>query len=90
MKAIWRRLSEEQEVDAVVDVLTMLIGTDRVLLCARLDFNDALTAFELENACVRISAELRSTFPDLDEIFLEPVPRTDPDLRRRVLDRYGF
>jgi cation diffusion facilitator family transporter len=89
VKAIWRRLAEVQEVDAVVDLLTMLIGTDRVLLCARLDFDDALTAFELENACVRISAELRSEFPDLDEIFLEPVPRTDPDLRRRVLDRYG-
>lgn len=90
VKAIWRRLSEVPEVDAVVDVLTMLIGTDRVLLCARLDFDDALTAFELDNACVRISAELRSAFPDLDEVFLEPVPRTDPDLRRRVLDRYGF
>ena len=77
------------EVDAVVDVLTMLIGTDRVLLCARLDFDDALTAHQLEDACVRISAELRTEFPDLDEIFLEPVPRTDPELRRRVLERYG-
>ena len=90
VKAIWRSLAEVPEVDAVVDVLTMLIGTDRVLLCARLDFDDALTAFQLENACVRISAELRAEFGDLDEIFLEPVPRTDPDLRKRVLDRYGF
>ncbi|SER34542.1 cation diffusion facilitator family transporter [Lentzea albida] len=89
VKAIWRRLGEVREVDAVVDVLTMLIGTDRVLLCARLDFDDALTAHQLEDACVRISAELRAEFPDLDEIFLEPVPRTDPELRRRVLERYG-
>ena len=89
VKAIWRQLAEVPEVDAVVDVLTMLIGTDRVLLCARLDFDDSLGANELEHACVRISAELRAEFSDLDEIFLEPVPRTDPDLRRRVLDRYG-
>ncbi|WP_258946505.1 cation diffusion facilitator family transporter [Lentzea californiensis] len=89
VKAIWRRLSELPEVDAVVDVLTMSIGTDRVLLCARLDFDDALTAHQLEDACVRISAELRTQFTDLDEIFLEPVPRTDPELRRRVLERYG-
>ncbi|MFD4671779.1 cation diffusion facilitator family transporter [Lentzea sp. NPDC058450] len=89
VKAIWRRLGEVPEVDAVVDVLTMLIGTDRVLLCARLDFDDALTAHQLEDACVRVSAELRASFPDLDEIFLEPVPRTDPELRRRVLERYG-
>ncbi|SDP91922.1 cation diffusion facilitator family transporter [Lentzea jiangxiensis] len=90
VKAIWHRLAGEPEVDAVVDLLTMLIGTDRVLLCARLDFVDTLTASELEIACVRISAELHAEFPDLDEIFLEPVPRTDPDLRRRVLERYGF
>jgi cation diffusion facilitator family transporter len=89
VKAIWRQLAEVPEVDAVVDVLTMLIGTDRVLLCARLDFDDSLTAHELENASVRISAELRASFSDLDEIFLEPVPRSDPDLRRRVLERYG-
>ncbi|MFD4641224.1 cation diffusion facilitator family transporter [Lentzea sp. NPDC058436] len=89
VKAIWRRLGEVPEVDAVVDVLTMLIGTDRVLLCARLDFDDDLTAHQLEDACVRISAELRTEFTDLDEIFLEPVPRTDPELRRRVLERYG-
>jgi glycosyltransferase involved in cell wall biosynthesis len=36
----------------------------------------------MENACVRISAEPRTSFTDLDEIFLEPVPRTDPELRR--------
>jgi len=27
--------------------------------------------------------------PDLDEIFLEPVPRNDPELRARVRARYG-
>lgn len=90
VKAIWKQLSDVPEVDAVVDVLTMLIGTDRVLLCARLDFDDSVTVSALEHACVRISGELRAAFPDLDEIFLEPVPRTDPDLRQRVLDRYGF
>jgi hypothetical protein len=28
-------------------------------------------------------------FPDLQEIFVEPVPRTDPAIRERVLERYG-
>jgi hypothetical protein len=67
----------------------MLVGTDRVLLCARLDFDDAVTAGELERVCVRLDAELRAEFTDLDEIFLEPVPRTDPELRARVRARYG-
>jgi cation diffusion facilitator family transporter len=77
------------EVEVVVDLLTMVTGTDQVLLCARLDFAENLTSTDLEVACVRIAAELRTRFTDLDEIFLEPVPRADPDLRARVLARYG-
>jgi cation diffusion facilitator family transporter len=89
VRAIWSRLQEVPEVEQVVDLLSMLTGTDRVLLCARLDFDDALSAADLERACVRIDSELRTEFPDLDEIFLEPVPRNDPVMRERVLARYG-
>ncbi|MGH3623547.1 MAG: cation diffusion facilitator family transporter [Sciscionella sp.] len=89
VRAMRQRLNDTPEVETVVDILTMLTGADSVLLCARLDFNDSLTAAELELACVRIDAELREEFPDLDEIFLEPVPRTDPELRAKVLERYG-
>jgi cation diffusion facilitator family transporter len=82
-------LREVPEVDVVVDLLTMVTGTDRILLCARIDFVDGLTSGDLEHVCVRIAGELTERFPDLDEIFLEPVPRSDPDLRARVLARYG-
>jgi cation diffusion facilitator family transporter len=82
-------LREVPEVEVVVDLLTMVTGTDRVLLCARLDFADGLTSGDLEFACVRIAGELSDRFTDLDEIFLEPVPRSDPNLRARVLARYG-
>src|SRR5262249_8497865 len=89
VRAIYTRLNAPPEVDQVVDLLTMLTGTDKVLLCARVDFADSLSAAELEQACVRIDRELRSDFGDLDEIFIEPVPRTDPALRDRVVNRYG-
>jgi cation diffusion facilitator family transporter len=87
--AVRDRLAGQPEVEAVVDLLTMLTGTDRVLVCARLDFDDSVSAADLERACVRIDGELRREFPDLDEIFLEPVPRNDPELRARVRARYG-
>jgi cation diffusion facilitator family transporter len=83
----WLRAAPE--VEAVVDLLTMTTGTDSVLLCARLDFDDNLGAADLERACVRIDSELRAEFRELNEIFLEPVPRTDPELRAKVLARYG-
>ncbi|APU17949.1 MULTISPECIES: cation diffusion facilitator family transporter [Actinoalloteichus] len=83
------RLREVPEIDVVVDLLTMSTGADRVLLCVRLDFDDALSVAELERACVRIDGELRAEFVELDEIFLEPVPRSDEELRARVFSRYG-
>lgn len=87
--AVRDHLESQPEVDVVVDLLTMLTGTDRVLVCARLDFVDEFSVPDLERACVRIDTELREAYPDLDEIFLEPVPRTDQDLRDRVRARYG-
>jgi cation diffusion facilitator family transporter len=89
VRAIYTHLKVTPEVEQVVDLLTMLTGTDKVLLCARVDFADSLSAAELELACVRIDSELRREFTDLDEIFIEPVPRTDPALRARVANRYG-
>ncbi|GLZ52410.1 cation diffusion facilitator family transporter [Actinomycetospora sp. NBRC 106378] len=88
-KAIYDYLDAAPEVTAVVDLQTMLTGTDSVLLCARVDFRDELTVGELERACVRLDDELRERFTDLDQVFLEPVPREDEDLRQAVLDRFG-
>lgn len=87
--AVRDHLAARPEVEKVVDLLTMTLGTERVLVCARVDFDDALGAADLERACVEIDDSLRERFPQLDEIFLEPVPRTDERLRARVLDRYG-
>ena len=87
--AVRDRLAERPEVEHVVDLLTMMLGTDRVLVCARLDFDDALGAADVEQACVDIDTALHAEFGDLDEIFLEPVPRSDAGMRGRVEERYG-
>jgi divalent metal cation (Fe/Co/Zn/Cd) transporter len=84
---IW--LEDVPEVDALVDLQTMLMGTDNLLVCTRMDFVDSLTSGELEQVCVRVAADLREEFTDVAEVFVEPVPRTDPNLRAAVLARYG-
>jgi divalent metal cation (Fe/Co/Zn/Cd) transporter len=89
VEAVRTHLESQSEVEIVVDLLTMLTGTDKVLVCARLDFVDDLSSGDLERASLRIHAELHEAYPDLDEIFLEPVPRSDPKLRERVRARYG-
>ncbi|MEJ2885404.1 cation diffusion facilitator family transporter [Actinomycetospora aeridis] len=89
LRAVFDHLADAPEVDTVVDLQSMLTGTDSVLLCARVDFVDTLSAADLERACVRLDDELHARFPDLDQVFIEPVPRTDPDMRAAVLERYG-
>jgi divalent metal cation (Fe/Co/Zn/Cd) transporter len=82
-------LEQQDEILDVVDILSMLVGTDRVLLCVRADFVDTYTAGELEAACARVDRELRSRFEELDEIFVQPVSRSDTEIRDRVQRRYG-
>jgi cation diffusion facilitator family transporter len=82
-------LGRAPEIEWVVDIITVTFGADQVLLCARLDFRDTLTAGDVERACVRMAQELREAHREIDEVFLEPVPRDDPELRARVIGRYG-
>ncbi|MEV7039912.1 cation diffusion facilitator family transporter [Amycolatopsis sp. NPDC051061] len=89
VRGVRDHLSAAPEIEAVVDLQTMLMGTDQVLVCTRVDFDDSLSAGDLERACVRLASELTESFNDVTEVFIEPVPRTDPELRATVLARYG-
>jgi cation diffusion facilitator family transporter len=82
-------LEDEVEVDDVVDVLSMLTGTDSVLLCLRVDFVNSFTAADLEEACIRLDGQLHERFPMLSEVFIQPASRKDAALRHRVEQRYG-
>ncbi len=89
VRAIETWLEEQPEVDDVVDLLTMLTGTDSILLCARVDFVDSTSGADLELACVRLDQELRERWDVLDEIFIQPASRGDETMRARVEARYG-
>ncbi|HJQ02064.1 MAG TPA: cation diffusion facilitator family transporter [Jatrophihabitans sp.] len=89
VRAVAARLEQQPEILDVVDLLTMMTGVHRILLCARVDFEESCTASDLERTCMRLDGELRAEFPSLDEIFIQPVPRSDAILRNRVLERYG-
>lgn len=82
-------LEDEDEIVDVVDVLSMLVGTGSVLLCVRVDFVDEVSSGDLENACMRIDADLRERFPELSEVFIQPVSRGDSRVEDRVQARYG-
>jgi cation diffusion facilitator family transporter len=89
LQGIEGMLTGAPEVEALVDLMTMNVGTDQILVCARLDFDDALGAADVERTCARLDAELHEKYREVYEVFLEPVPRDDPGLRDRVMARYG-
>jgi cation diffusion facilitator family transporter len=89
LQALERELEAQDEVLDVVDLLTMRVGADRVLMCTRVDFVDDLNAADLERACSRIDKHLLDRFDVLDEIFIQPVPRDDERIKERVRSRYG-
>jgi cation diffusion facilitator family transporter len=89
LRAIERHLEEQDEVEDVVDILSMLVGSGRVLLCVRADFVNSVSAGSVEQACSRVDASLREKFHELDEIFIQPVSKQDPVMRERVQTRYG-
>lgn len=82
-------LEAQPEILDVVDLLSMVTGTGRVLLCVRADFQDGFGAQQIEDACLRIDATLREKFDVLDEVFIQPVRRDNRELRDRVVARYG-
>ena len=69
--ALARTLGEFKEIDNVLEVLTMVLGPNSLLVAARVDFADGLTDEQVERASERIDQRLREVVPDATEIFLD-------------------
>ena len=68
---IRQELADHSEVERVVDVRTMLMGPNLVLVAARLDMDDALGAADVEDSTDAIAAGLREKFPQVREVYLD-------------------
>ena len=68
-------LDGHPEVERVVEVRTMLIGPNAVLVAARLDMDDDLGAAAVEDSTDRIAAELEDRHPEVVEVYLDVTSR---------------
>jgi cation diffusion facilitator family transporter len=68
-------LDGHPEVERVVEIRTMLIGPNAVLVAARLDMDDDLGAAGVEDSTDRISAELQEQHPEVVEVYLDVAGR---------------
>jgi cation diffusion facilitator family transporter len=74
-QAILEVLESHPAVDRVLELLTMALAPDRLLVAARIDLADGLTAAEVERASTEIEQQLRERVPTVWQVFLDATPR---------------
>lgn len=81
--AIERTLNEFDQIEKVIEVLTMVLGANALLVVARVDFATGLADEEIEQASDAIDRRLREVVPDVTEVFLDattaPAASRNPD-----------
>jgi len=73
-EAINRSIGESDGVDAVLELMTMRLAPDQVLVAARVDLADDLTPEDIERAADRVDLMVRERFPEVRHVFLDPTP----------------
>jgi len=69
--ALKRALKQFDEIDEVIELLTMVLGPNSLLVAARVDFAEGLSDEAVERASERIDQRLRDVVPDVTEVFLD-------------------
>jgi cation diffusion facilitator family transporter len=64
-------------VDAVRDLRTMYLGPQSLLVAARIDLADGVSADEVEELAAEIDSALRRAVPAVDQVFLDPTARRE-------------
>jgi cation diffusion facilitator family transporter len=85
--ALARALEGFDEIDRVLELLTMVLGPNSLLVAARVDFAEGLTDDVVERTSERIDQRLRDVVPDVTEVFLDAT--TTPRAPRRDEARVG-
>jgi cation diffusion facilitator family transporter len=66
------------EVEDVLELLTMHLGPNALLVAVRLDLRDDLTAGQVEQLSNQIDGELRQAVEEVSQVFLDATPRPRP------------
>jgi divalent metal cation (Fe/Co/Zn/Cd) transporter len=74
--ALVRTLLEPDEVEEVVELLTMYTGPRSLLVAARIDLADGLDSSRIEQLSNELDRRLRDVEGDVDQVFLDPTPRS--------------
>ncbi|HET9842626.1 MAG TPA: cation diffusion facilitator family transporter [Nocardioides sp.] len=70
-------IDEAEGVDSVLELMTMRLSPEQVLVAARVDLADHLTPEQIERAADEIDDLVRERFPEVRHLFLDPTPDRD-------------
>lgn len=70
--SIRRIIHESPGVDEVVELLTMRLSPEEVIVAARVDLDDDASVDELEQAADEVERRLREQHPEVRHVFLDP------------------
>ena len=74
-KQILEVLNGREEVDEVLQLLTMALAPNRLLVAVRLDFEAGIDSERMEDVSTEIDRELRERVPAVAEVFLDATDR---------------
>jgi cation diffusion facilitator family transporter len=75
-------ITSHPEIEAVKEMLTMQLGPNSVLVGARVQFAEELTANRIEQVCTEVETEMLHRMPALTQVFLDPSRVTADDVER--------
>ena len=71
-KRLRETIERHPEIARVLELKTMYVGPESLLVAARVDLEDSLDAARVEELATRIERELREAVPTVREVFLDP------------------
>ena len=72
--ALHDTIASEPYIDKIVELVAVQIGTDQLLVMARVSVRDDIPAGEVERLMARLRARLRREHPEVTDSFIELAP----------------
>jgi hypothetical protein len=86
---IHQLLNEEPRIDEVLDVRSMRIGTDDVLIVARVDLGDNLDSATIHQLTEHVDHKLRTELPEVSLVFIDPRRRPTTTAHQTTTSRHS-
>jgi cation diffusion facilitator family transporter len=80
-QGLTRVINESAGVDVVVELLTMRLGPDDVLVAARVDVDDSASGGDLERIADDVETRIKESYPEVRHVFLDPTTARAPSRR---------